>query len=62
PMAVIYQHANAPRPVLIEGFRQLQPILDRMLAVDPGDRFQSAAEVLESFPAPRPVVASARAE
>jgi serine/threonine protein kinase len=53
PMAVIYQHAHAPRPVLIEGFRELQPALDCMLAIDPADRYQSAAELLEDFPAPR---------
>ena len=53
PMAVIYQHAHAPRPVLIEGFRELQPLLDRMLAIDPDERYQSAAELLESFPVPR---------
>jgi len=46
PMAVIYQHSNAARPVLVDGFRELQPILDRMIAIDPDDRFQSAEEVL----------------
>jgi len=49
PMAVIYQHANAPRPVLIDGFRELQPVLDRMLAVDPDDRFQSVAELIRAI-------------
>jgi FixJ family two-component response regulator/predicted Ser/Thr protein kinase len=51
PMAVIYQHAHAPRPVLIDGFRTLQPLLDRMLAVDPDERFQSIGELIEAFAA-----------
>lgn len=56
PMAVIYQHAHAPRPVLIDGFRELQPLLDRMLAIAPAERFQSAAELIEAFPAARSAV------
>ena len=46
PMAVIYNHSNAPRPSLAGDLRDLQPILDRMLAVEPADRYQSAAEFL----------------
>jgi serine/threonine protein kinase len=49
PMAVIYLHANAPRPVLTDGLEDLQPLLDGMLAVDPDDRFQSDGELIEEF-------------
>jgi FixJ family two-component response regulator/predicted Ser/Thr protein kinase len=51
PMGVIYQHSHAARPVLVDGFQELQPILDRMLAVDPADRFQSVLEVLQALDA-----------
>jgi FixJ family two-component response regulator len=49
PMAVIYRHANSPRPKLAGALADLQPLLDRMLAVDPADRFQSAAALIEGF-------------
>lgn len=43
-MGVIYQHANAPRPRLDQTLARYQPLLDRLLAVDPAARFQSARE------------------
>jgi len=46
PMGVIYRHANAPRPRLHRELTSFQPILDRLLAVDRLERFQSAAELL----------------
>lgn len=49
PMAVIYQHTHASRPVLVDAFETIQPILDRMLAVDPSERFQSTAELVDAF-------------
>jgi DNA-binding response OmpR family regulator len=49
PMAVIYQHTHAPRPVLVDAFDTLQPMLDKMLAVDPDDRFQSTADLAAAF-------------
>ncbi len=51
PMAVIYQHTHASRPVLVDAFDTIQPLLDRMLAVDPNDRFQSTAELVDAFDA-----------
>jgi DNA-binding NarL/FixJ family response regulator len=48
-MSVIYKHANAPRPKLNHGLERFQRPLDRMLAVRPDDRYQSAAELLEDF-------------
>lgn len=51
PMAVIYQHTNAPRPVLVDAFDAIQPLLDKMLAIDPDDRFQSTADLVDAFDA-----------
>jgi len=45
PMGVIYKHANAPRPKLAKPLADLQPALERMLAVEPRERFQSATEL-----------------
>ena len=46
PMGVIYRHAHAPRPRLERSLTHLQPILDRMLAVERVERYQSAAQLL----------------
>jgi hypothetical protein len=46
PMGVIYMHGNAPLPVLEGGLRIYQPLLDRLLAKSPADRFASAGELL----------------
>jgi CheY-like chemotaxis protein len=46
PMGVIYRHAHAPRPRLARPLTHLQPILDRALAVERRERYQSAAELL----------------
>jgi FixJ family two-component response regulator len=54
PMGVIYRHAHAPRPRLNRTLTQYQPILDRLLAVDRFDRYQSAAEVVAAFDALAP--------
>lgn len=50
-MGVIYQHANAPRPRLDAALASLQPLLDRLLAVAPEDRYQSAADLLADLEA-----------
>jgi hypothetical protein len=39
-------HVNAPPPRLADLLSVHQPLLDRLLAKKPEDRFQSAAEVL----------------
>ncbi|MEN9705175.1 MAG: hypothetical protein RLZZ393_1054 [Pseudomonadota bacterium] len=44
PMAILHKHRNAPVPRLPESLRLLQPLLDRLLAKDPADRFGSAQE------------------
>jgi serine/threonine protein kinase len=43
---VIAMHVNAPPPRLADLLSVHQPLLDRLLAKKPEDRFQSAAEVL----------------
>ena len=43
---VIAMHVNAPPPKLADLLSMHQPLLDRLLAKNPEDRFQSAAEVL----------------
>jgi len=51
PMGVIYRHAHAPRPRLPRALTHLQPILDRMLAVERLARYQSARELLADLAA-----------
>jgi len=43
---VIAMHVNAPPPQLADLLSVHQPLLDRLLAKDPNERFQSAAEVV----------------
>jgi DNA-binding NarL/FixJ family response regulator len=45
-MGLIYKHAHAPRPRLPQAHERFQPLVDRLLAVDPADRFRSAVELL----------------
>jgi serine/threonine protein kinase len=49
PMGVIYLHANAPVPALEGELSIYQPMLDRLLAKDRGERFASADELIESL-------------
>ena len=42
-------HLNAPVPRLPQSAAVLQPLIDGLLAKDPNDRFQSAAEVLDGI-------------
>lgn len=46
PMGVIFMHGNAPLPVLESRLALYQPILNRLLAKEPADRFASAGELL----------------
>jgi serine/threonine protein kinase len=41
PMAIIYMHRKAPLPVLPEPLSPLQPLIERLLAKRPEDRFES---------------------
>lgn len=44
PMALIYKHRKEPVPRLPAPFESLQPILDRLLAKSPQERFADAGE------------------
>ncbi len=46
PAALIYQHVHAPIPSLPDELSQYQSIIDRTLAKNPVDRFQSAMELV----------------
>jgi DNA-binding NarL/FixJ family response regulator len=45
-MAVIIQHREAPIPRLPAPIARYQPLIDKMLAKEPANRFQSVAELL----------------
>jgi serine/threonine protein kinase len=49
PMGVIYLHGNAPVPQLEGGLRQYQPLLNRLLAKNPDERFANARELLDAI-------------
>lgn len=42
PMAIIYKHRKEPVPRLPEPFEALQPMIERLLAKDPQDRYADA--------------------
>ena len=46
-MGIIYLHAQAPVPLLSPRFSKYQSVLNLMLAKKPGDRLQTADEVVE---------------
>jgi hypothetical protein len=48
---MIYKHAHAPRPRLPARHTGLQPVLDRMLAASPDERYQSASDLMRSLEA-----------
>ena len=54
PMGVIYRHAHAPRPRLSRALTHFQPLLDRLLAVDRFERYQSAARAARGARRARP--------
>lgn len=47
-MNVIYMHRNAPLPELPPALQQFTPVVHRLLAKRPQDRFQSASELLDA--------------
>jgi serine/threonine protein kinase len=49
PMGVIYLHGNAPLPQLEGELQAYQPLLDRLLAKDPSDRFANAHALLDAI-------------
>jgi eukaryotic-like serine/threonine-protein kinase len=53
PMAIIYMHRNAPLPRLPEPLADLQPLVDRMMAKLPADRFVDALETARQIESTR---------
>jgi class 3 adenylate cyclase/tRNA A-37 threonylcarbamoyl transferase component Bud32 len=47
--ALIALHVSAPRPKLPEALAEYQPILDRMIALDPHDRYKGADELIDGI-------------
>lgn len=51
PAAVIYQHVHAEIPRLPLALARYQRIIDKSMAKDPGDRYQTAREMIVEFEA-----------
>jgi hypothetical protein len=49
PMAIIYMHRKTPVPQLPEGQNALQPLLQKLLAKEPADRFESAQQAARAI-------------
>jgi len=49
PMGVIYLHGNAPLPQLEGDLTKYQPLVDRLMAKDPADRFASARDLIDAI-------------
>ena len=47
--ALIFQHLHAPIPKLPMEFHNLQPVLSKLMAKNPKDRFQSTEELLQTL-------------
>lgn len=47
--SVLMQHLHAPRPVLPRNLSILQPLIDRLLAINPDARFPDVASFLRDF-------------
>jgi tRNA A-37 threonylcarbamoyl transferase component Bud32 len=53
PMAIIYLHRNSPIPELPEPLQMLQPLINKLLAKEPADRYESAQVVVKEIDAAR---------
>jgi serine/threonine protein kinase len=49
PMAIVYKHRKEPIPQLPAQCEAVQPLLERLLAKTPADRFATAAEAAEAL-------------
>ncbi len=47
---LMMHHVMAPLPVLPNDVKQFQPLIDRMMAKNPEDRFSSVLEIVEDLP------------
>jgi hypothetical protein len=52
-MTVLYMHRNTPIPRLDPRLSLLQPLMDRMLAKEPDDRYADAAATAAAITAAR---------
>jgi len=50
-MEVIYKHTSHKLPPLPDALKDWQPVVDKMLAKDPGDRYQDLGQFIESVKA-----------
>ncbi|NNF51887.1 MAG: protein kinase [Gammaproteobacteria bacterium] len=51
PLAVIYKHSHAPVPQLPESLSRFQGVIDRLLAKDVNERYQSASVLIDELAA-----------
>jgi serine/threonine protein kinase len=49
PMAIVYKHRKEPVPRLPEHCAALQPLIERLLAKAPADRFAGAGEAAQAL-------------
>jgi eukaryotic-like serine/threonine-protein kinase len=49
PMAIVYKHRKEPLPQLPRQFAAVQPVLERLLAKLPADRFADASEAAQAL-------------
>ena len=49
PMAIVYKHRKEPMPQLPQQFAAVQPVLDRLLAKVPAERFADAHEAADAL-------------
>ncbi len=49
PMAVIYKHSHAPLPPLEDEMTYLEPLVHKLLAKEPRDRYQTAEELIRAI-------------
>ncbi|MBL8245671.1 MAG: serine/threonine protein kinase, partial [Rhodanobacteraceae bacterium] len=61
-LAIGIMHMTAPLPQLPRDYRLLQPILDKMLAKEPADRYQTGAEIEAAIAEAEKAIAGGRTE
>ena len=49
PAAVVYQHINTPIPTLPVSLKRYRGLLERLLAKDPAQRFESASALVATL-------------
>lgn len=59
-LAIGIMHMTAPLPQLPRDYRVLQPILDKMLAKEPADRYQTGAEIEAAIAEAEKAIAAGR--